>query len=105
MCGNAQNDSIAVTAKDSIKIKEKYGLRVGGDVGKLIRSFVDDNYTGFEVSGDFRLKKHLYIGGELGTEEKNTKTKGLGNWLFILFFDKLIPYLFKYEWIIWYKIK
>ena len=77
MCGNAQNDSIAVTAKDSIKIKEKYGLRVGGDVGKLIRSFVDDNYTGFEVSGDFRLKKHLYIAGELGTEEKNTKTNYL----------------------------
>ncbi|MFI0429452.1 DUF6048 family protein [Mariniflexile sp. HMF6888] len=71
---NAQNDSIATTVKDSIKIKEKYGLRVGGDIGKLIRSFVDDDYTGFEVSGDFRLKKRLYIAGELGIEEKHTTT-------------------------------
>ncbi|MFG6686138.1 DUF6048 family protein [Mariniflexile sp. HNIBRBA6329] len=71
---NAQNDSIANTVKDSIKIKEKYGLRIGGDIGKLVRSFVDDDYTGFEVSGDFRLKKRLYIAGELGIEEKNTTT-------------------------------
>ncbi|MEN3325123.1 DUF6048 family protein [Mariniflexile soesokkakense] len=70
----AQNDSIANTLKDSIKIKEKYGLRVGGDIGKLIRSFVDDDYTGFEISGDFRLKKRLYIAGEIGIEEKNTTT-------------------------------
>lgn len=71
---NAQNDSIATTLKDSIKIKEKYGLRVGGDIGKLIRSFVDDDYTGFEVSADFRLKKRLYIAGEIGIEEKHTTT-------------------------------
>ncbi len=71
---NAQNDSISKTAKDSIKIKEKYGLRVGGDMGKLIRSFVDDDYTGFEVSADFRLKKRLYIAGEIGIEEKQTTT-------------------------------
>lgn len=70
----AQNDSIAKTVKDSIKIKEKYGLRVGGDIGKLVRSFVDDEYTGFEVSADFRLKKRLYIAGELGIEEKHTTT-------------------------------
>ncbi|WP_303315521.1 DUF6048 family protein [Flavivirga abyssicola] len=69
---NAQNDSIASTPKDSIKVKLKYGLRVGGDAGKLIRSFVDDEYTGFEISADFRLKKRLYIAGEIGIEEKNT---------------------------------
>ncbi|WP_308992532.1 DUF6048 family protein [Mariniflexile litorale] len=71
---NAQNDSIVNTVKDSIKIKEKYGLRVGGDLGKLVRSFVDDDYTGFEVSADFRLKKRLYLAGELGIEEKHTIT-------------------------------
>lgn len=71
---NAQNDSITNTFKDSIKIKEKYGLRIGGDIGKLVRSFVDDDYTGFEISGDFRLKKRLYLAGELGIEEKNTTT-------------------------------
>ena len=71
---NAQNDSITNTAKDSIKIKEKYGVRVGGDIGKLVRSFVDDDYTGFEVSADYRLKKRLYIAGELGFDEKVTNS-------------------------------
>jgi len=71
---NAQNDSIAITSKDSIKIKEKYGLRVGGDIGKLMRSFIDDEYKGFEILADFRLKKRLYIAGEIGIEEKHTNT-------------------------------
>ena len=75
--GNAQNESIIDTASDSIKIKEKYGLRIGGDIGKLIRSFADDDYTGFEVSADYRLKKRLYIAGELGIDEKNTTTNYL----------------------------
>lgn len=70
---SAQNDSIS-TVNDSIKIKEKYGLRVGGDIGKLIRSFADDDYTGFEILADYRLKKRLYIAGEIGIEEKNTNT-------------------------------
>ena len=68
----AQNDSIISTVNDSLKIKLKYGLRVGGDAGKLIRSFTDDTYTGFEVNADYRIKKALYIAGELGIEEKNT---------------------------------
>ena len=68
----AQNDSIISTANDSIKIKLKYGLRVGTDAGKLIRSFIDDDYSGFEVNADFRIKKTLYIAGELGIEEKTT---------------------------------
>jgi len=70
----AQNDSIASIVNDSIKIKEKYGLRVGTDISKLARTFLDDDYTGFEVAADYRLKKRLYIAGEIGTEEKNTTT-------------------------------
>ena len=69
---HAQNDSIISTVNDSLKIKLKYGLRIGGDVGKLIRSFTDDNYTGFEVNADYRIKKSLYVAGELGVEEKTT---------------------------------
>lgn len=69
---HAQNDSIISTVNDSLKIKLKYGLRIGGDVGKLIRSFTDDNYSGFEVNADYRIKKALYISGELGIEEKTT---------------------------------
>lgn len=61
-------------AKDSAKVRLKYGLRVGGDIGKLIRSAIDDDYKGFEINGDFRITKSLYAAAELGTEEKNTVT-------------------------------
>ncbi|MDP5157550.1 MAG: DUF6048 family protein [Flaviramulus sp.] len=69
---NAQNDSIMSTPKDSLIIKEKYGLRIGGDLSKLARSFFDDDYSGFELMADFRLKKKLYIASEIGFENKNT---------------------------------
>lgn len=55
---------------DTIVFKEKYGLRLGGDFGKIARSFIDEDYTGFEINGDYRLTKKLYIAGELGTEER-----------------------------------
>ena len=58
---NAQNDSIASPVNDSLKIKQKYGLRVGADIGKLIRTAIDDEYSGFEISADYRLKKKLYL--------------------------------------------
>ena len=74
---SAQNDSIPNTVADSVKIKLKYGLRIGGDVGKLIRTFVDDEYSGFEVIADYRLKNRLYIAGEIGVEEKTTATENL----------------------------
>jgi Domain of unknown function (DUF6048) len=73
----AQNDSVAKPINDSIKVKEKYGLRVGVDIGKFIRSYLDDEYSGLEIQGDFRLKKKLYIAGELGLEEKNDVTNYL----------------------------
>lgn len=59
---------------DSVNYSQEYGLRVGVDFGKLIRTAVDDDYSGFEINGDFRLTKKLYIAGELGTEEKTTTT-------------------------------
>lgn len=74
---NAQNDSIPNTVNDSVKIKQKYGLRFGGDFGKLIRTAIDDEYSGFEILADYRIKKNLYIAGEIGTEEKNEATEFL----------------------------
>ncbi|MBC9796856.1 DUF6048 family protein [Sinomicrobium weinanense] len=59
--------------KDSIVYKEKYGLRLGIDLSKPIRSFTSDNYNGLELAGDFRISKNLYIAAELGTEKKTTK--------------------------------
>ncbi|WP_053970062.1 DUF6048 family protein [Mangrovimonas sp. ST2L15] len=58
---------------DSLKIKETYGLRLGVDVSKFIRPFVEDDYTGFEVMGDYRLTRKWYLAGEIGAEDKRTQ--------------------------------
>ncbi|MBJ7881068.1 hypothetical protein JEM65_10480 [Gelidibacter salicanalis] len=62
---------------DTIVVKQKYGLRLGGDIGKLARSFIDEDYTGFEISGDYRLTQNLYLAGELGSEENTIKNEYL----------------------------
>ncbi len=72
----SQNDSIV---KDSLKYKQKYGLRLGGDLGKILRTIIDDDYTGFEIYADYRYSKNLFIAGELGTEEKTTTTEFLNS--------------------------
>lgn len=59
---------------DTITYKQKYGLRLGVDVYKPFRTFTNDNYTGFEINGDYRLTKRLYLAGEIGTEERTTTT-------------------------------
>jgi len=62
------------TTQDTLVYKQNYGLRLGGDIGKLIRSFADKDYKGFEINGDYRFSKHVYLAGELGTEEKTIAT-------------------------------
>ena len=64
--GHAQNDSIV---KDSTVYKQKYGLRLGGDLGKLARTAIDKDYSGFEIIGDYRLTDKIYVAGEIGIEE------------------------------------
>lgn len=64
---------------DSIQYIQKYGLRVGTDIGKLIRTATDDDYSGFEINGDFRLTKKLFVAAEIGVEEKTTTTDFLSS--------------------------
>lgn len=54
----------------AVKIPEQYGLRVGVDLSKIIRSALDDTYKGLSVLGDFRIKDNYYLAAELGTETK-----------------------------------
>jgi len=68
---------------DTIKIPQRYGLRLGLDLHRITKSFYDKNYKGLEIAGDYRLTKKIYIAGELGNEEKtkqddqlNYSTKG-----------------------------
>ena len=64
-------------------IKEKYGLRVGIDLSKLVISFLEEDTKDLELVGDFRFKKNYYAAVELGFQEKtiqedffNFTTKG-----------------------------
>ncbi len=67
------------TVADTLVYKQKYGLRLGADISKLARSFLDDNYTGFEIMGDYRLTKRIYIAGEIGNEERTLENEVLSN--------------------------
>ena len=73
----AQNDSIPEPVNDTLVVKKKYGLRVGADISKLIRGFYDKDFSGFELVGDYRIKKNMYIAGEIGYAEKHTTTNYL----------------------------
>ena len=67
---HAQQDSIPTI--DSLVIKKKYGLRVGVDLSKITRTFLDADYKGFEINGDYRIADKLYIAGDVGTEERTS---------------------------------
>ena len=49
---------------------EKFGVRAGLDLNKIIRSTTDEDYSGFSLSGDIRLKESFYVFTEIGNEEK-----------------------------------
>ena len=76
--GISQDKPIDLQPKDTVEYKQEYGLRVGADISRLILSFADEDYTGVELVGDYRLTQKLYLAAEIGNEEK-TQTEGLGN--------------------------
>ena len=58
---------------DSLReLSQKYGLRVGLELSKLLRTSFDDDYTGLELVGDYRLGEKLFVAVELGSENKTT---------------------------------
>ena len=65
-------------AQDSIEYKQIYGLRVGVDISKPIRTLFDDEYQGFEIVGDLRITNRLFVAAELGNE-KLVRAETLGN--------------------------
>jgi hypothetical protein len=70
---------IAQTKKtDSIPPKiEKYGIRFGTDISKIVQSFYDKNYKGIEFVGDYRVTKNYYLAGELGNENTTVEDNKL----------------------------
>jgi hypothetical protein len=78
----SQDDDIS---QDSI-INQKYGLRIGFDLNKLINSYSDNNYDGIEFSADYRIFNKLYLASEIGhtnkyIEEDYINFKSKGNYL------------------------
>ena len=63
---------------DSVEYKEIYGLRLGIDLSRPIRTIFDDEYQGAEIMGDFRITQRLFLAAELGNE-KLTRAEILGN--------------------------
>ncbi len=75
-----------ITSNDTLPPAEKYGLRAGIDISRLIRSSVDENYSGFEIVGDYRFYKKFYLAAEIGNEsllrdEENIKVEGSGSYI------------------------
>lgn len=56
-------------AEDSLIVREKYGLRLGIDISKPIRSLIEEDYQGLQITGDYRIYRNYYLAGELGNEE------------------------------------
>ncbi|WP_231896397.1 DUF6048 family protein [Gramella sp. MAR_2010_147] len=56
-------------AQDTLKYNEKYGVRLGVDLSKPLRTLLDDNFSGFQLVGDYRAYKNFYAAAELGTEK------------------------------------
>ncbi|WP_228238962.1 DUF6048 family protein [Allomuricauda sp. M10] len=75
-----QSEPIDLQKKDTVEYKEQYGLRVGADISKLVLSFVDEDYTGLELVGDYRLTHKLYLAAEIGNETK-TQSENLSQTL------------------------
>lgn len=70
--GKAQETKDTIP-NDSISYKTNYGFRIGIDLSKPIRAMLQDNYSGLELVGDYRISKKWYLAAELGTEEFTTK--------------------------------
>ena len=76
--GYSQSESVDLQPKDTVVYKQKYGLRAGIDLSRLIISNLNDDYTGLEIVGDYRLTQKLYLAAELGNE-KRTEQEDLYN--------------------------
>ena len=68
--GQAQDPPIDLDRNDTKVYEQPYGLRAGIDLSRIVVSFFEDNYTGLELVGDYRLTNKLYLAAELGNEKK-----------------------------------
>jgi Domain of unknown function (DUF6048) len=53
-----------------VTANRKYGIRLGVDMLKLVRTAIESGYSGFEIIGDVRFSKRFYAAAELGFEDR-----------------------------------
>ena len=63
--------------EDTLRVQEKYGLRLGVDLSKPLRTLLDDDFKGLEIKGDYRIYENYYLAAELGNEEKFTSLENI----------------------------
>lgn len=73
----AQKEVKQGQTKDSIRYKNKYGLRLGIDISKPIVSFINKNKKELEIVGDYRINKNWYAATELGYINNTTDLDNL----------------------------
>ncbi len=76
--GNAQSKPIDTKQKDTVIHKQPYGLRIGVDLSRPTISFFEEEYTGLEFVGDYRLSQKYFAAAEIGNE-KRTRQEDLYN--------------------------
>ena len=57
----------ASVSNDSLK---KYGIRIGTDLQKLIKSASSQEYNGISFKADIRFKESIFLFSEIGNEKK-----------------------------------
>jgi len=71
-------DTPVADQKDSIEYRQIYGIRVGVDLSRPLRTLLDEDYQGFEIMGDLRITYRLFAAAELGNE-KLSRAEKLGS--------------------------
>ncbi len=61
--------SLSHAQNDSLIYKERYGVSLGLDLFKLARTAYDDNYSGFEINGDYRFTDEIHLAAEIGNDQ------------------------------------
>lgn len=59
--------------QDTVKVKLKYGLRIGIDIFNPAQSLITPDKKIYEIVADYRLTPKLFIAAELGTTDNLTK--------------------------------
>ena len=57
----------AIVSNDSLK---KFGIRIGTDLQKIIRSASSQEYNGISFNADIRFKESIFLFSEIGNEKK-----------------------------------